>query len=120
MKSVKDLEILRSKSYAGVKLRENIKYDHYVIVPMSTCGISNGARNTMLKMIDEIEKLELNVLVSQCECINLCNYEPIVKVIDNDGIETIYIKVDEIKAVEIVHDHLLNKKIIKQYTLNRD
>ena len=58
-----------------------------VMVGMATCGIASGATPVMNKLA-ELAKGNDEVFVSQTGCIGICQYEPIVEVIDKDGTKT--------------------------------
>lgn len=86
---------------------------------MATCGIMAGAMPVMTALMQEVEKRQLkNVAVSQTGCIGLCNYEPIVEVLMPDMPKVTYIKVTPEKAVKIINDHIVNGKVIKEFTVD--
>ena len=67
---------------------------------------------------EEVAKRNLqNVMVTQTGCIGLCQYEPIVEVYEPDGKVTTYVKMTPEKAVQIVNDHLVNGKVVNDYTI---
>ena len=67
-------------------------------------------------MVQE-KKLD-NVKVLQTGCIGLCQYEPIVEVIENGKDKVTYVKVTVDKAKDIVEKHLIGGKIVTEYTLS--
>ena len=119
MKSLAELnaikeKVLKEKTEAATKSGE-IK----VLVGMATCGIMAGAMPVMTALMKEVEKRQLkNVAVSQTGCIGLCNYEPIVEVLMPDMPKVTYIKVTPEKAVKIINDHIVNGKVIKEFTVD--
>ncbi|MBU0719650.1 MAG: SLBB domain-containing protein, partial [Planctomycetes bacterium] len=86
-----------------------------ILVGMSTCGLSAGARETYA----EIEKLLPDGLGHELTftgCIGMCYREPLVEVRDN-GTRTIYGGVDAARAREIVTQHLEAGKVIEDYVV---
>ena len=119
MKSLEELRALREKMKSQTDNRSVATGDETVIkVGMATCGIAAGARPVLAAFTDEVAKRGLeNVMVTQTGCIGLCQYEPIVEVYEPDGKVTTYVKMTPEKAVQIVNDHLVNGKVVNDYTI---
>ena len=84
----------------AVNVRENSEAKTRVLVGMATCGIAAGARPVLTTISDEVNKRELHdVLVTQTGCIGICQFEPIVEVIDENGTKTTYVKMPAEKAL---------------------
>ena len=117
MKSLAELEAIRQKKLGNVIMRtdsENIR----VVVGMATCGIAAGARPVMTAFMDEIAKRGLtNVAITQTGCIGVCRLEPIVEVYFPGEEKVTYVKMDPKKAVEVVAEHIVNKRVVQQYTI---
>ena len=89
-----------------------------VLVGMATCGIAAGARPVLTTISDEVNKRELHdVLVTQTGCIGICQFEPIVEVIDENGTKTTYVKMTPEKALRVVNDHIVNGNVVTEYTI---
>lgn len=58
------------------------------------------------------------VSVTQTGCIGLCQYEPIVEVMEPGKPKVTYIKMTAEKAAEVVERHLIGGHIVENYTLN--
>ena len=60
------------------------KYSEIRPVAMATCGIAAGARPVLNTLADEVQKRGLTnkISVTQTGCICLCQYEPIVEVME--------------------------------------
>lgn len=83
MKSLAELQAIRDRAKMAVNVRENSEAKTRVLVGMATCGIAAGARPVLTTISDEVNKRELHdVLVTQTGCIGICQFEPIVEVID--------------------------------------
>ena len=119
MKSLEELRAIRDRARTNVHLRKENSPDNIrVVVGMATCGIAAGARPVLTTFTDEVAKRGLqNVMVTQTGCIGLCQYEPIVEVYEPDGKVTTYVKMTPEKAVQIVNDHLVNGKVVNDYTI---
>ena len=120
MKSLAELAELREKMKANVSLRHNSEDSTRVVVGMATCGIASGARpvlNTLSKLVQE-KGLVGKVAVTQTGCIGLCQYEPIVEILEPGKEKITYIKMTPEKAAEVVEQHLIGGNPIAKYTLN--
>ncbi len=118
MKSLAELQAIKAKMAHKVQLRE---YDEVnatrVVVGMATCGIAAGARPVMNKFLEEVQARNLNnVMVTQTGCIGICRLEPIVEIIEG-GKKTTYVKMTPEKASRIVLEHLVNNKVVEEYTI---
>lgn len=86
-----------------------------IVVGMSTCGLSAGARDTY----EEFDKLlsgNSSHELTFTGCIGMCYREPLVEVRE-DGKRTIYGDVDTDRATEIVEKHLENGAVIEDYVV---
>ncbi len=120
MKSLEELRALKEKTKAQMNLR-NEQNGLRVVVGMATCGIAAGARPVMNTFVEEIAKRQLNnVKVTMTGCIGLCKLEPIVEVIDPSGEKVTYVKMDAQKAARVVAEHLVNGKIVSEYTIKAE
>ncbi len=117
MKSLEELKKIREASLANMEMRNTDK-DVRIVVGMATCGISAGARPVLNALIEEIAKRNLlNVQVVQTGCIGMCTFEPIVEVLKGDSEKVTYVNMDAEKAKKIIAEHIVNNKIIKEYTI---
>ncbi|WP_312700356.1 (2Fe-2S) ferredoxin domain-containing protein [Sedimentibacter sp.] len=120
MKSLEELKKLREEAIKNVDLRNTDK-DTRVVVGMATCGIAAGARPVLTTFVEEVAKRNLvNVQVVQTGCIGMCTYEPIVEVYTADKEKVTYIHVDPEKAKRIVSEHLVNNKVVREFTISAD
>ena len=119
MKSLEELRAIREKMQGQVGLRAEDHAHTRVVVGMATCGIASGARpvlNTLSRLVQE-KGLTGKVAVTQTGCIGLCQYEPIVEVMEPGKPKITYIKMDSEKAAEVVERHLNGGHIVEEYTL---
>ncbi len=120
MKSLEELRALKEKTKAEMSLR-NEQNGLRVVVGMATCGIAAGARPVMNAFVEEVAKRQLNhVKVTMTGCIGLCKLEPIVEIVAPDGSKVTYVKMDAEKAVRVVAEHLVNGKVVSEYTIKAE
>ena len=68
--------------------------------------------------VEEVAKRNLqDVMVTQTGCIGICQFEPIVEVIDENGTKTTYVKMTPEKALRVVNDHIVNGNVVTEYTI---
>ena len=120
MKSLEELKAIRNKMQGQVGLRAEDHNHTRVVVGMATCGIASGARpvlNALSTLVQE-KGLTGKVAVTQTGCIGLCQYEPIVEVMEPGKQKITYIKMNADKAAEIVERHLIGGHVVEEYALN--
>jgi len=118
LKSVEELENLRRR--AQRRLAEQEKKIQ-VKVHLGTCGISSGANKVLEAFIREVEARKLlDVVVLRAACIGICGREPVVTVIDPRNGKVIYCELDEHKVPQIVEEHLVKGKPVKEWTMDLD
>ena len=118
MKSLEELLAIRDKAKAAMTDREGTGDGIRVVVGMATCGIAAGARPVLNAFVDEVAKRNLkNVTVAQTGCIGMCQYEPIVEVLEPGKDKVTYVKVSPDKVARIVSEHLVNGNPVVEFTV---
>lgn len=118
MKSLAELQAIRDKARGKVTLREGQDDEIRVLVGMATCGIAAGARPVLTTIVDEVAKRGLqNVMVTQTGCIGICQFEPVVEVVEPGKEKITYVKMTPEKAVRMVNDHLVNGNVVTEFTI---
>ena len=118
MKSLAELQAIRDKARGKVTLREGQDDAIRVLVGMATCGIAAGARPVLTTIVDEVAKRGLqNVMVTQTGCIGICQFEPVVEVVEPGKEKISYVKMTPEKAVRMVNDHLVNGNVVTEFTI---
>ena len=118
MKSLDDLKALRERMQKQMNVRESDEDTIKVLVGMATCGIAAGARPLLQAFLQEINKRGLkNVKVQQTGCIGVCRLEPIAEVFVPGQEKVTYVKLKPEMVPRIVNDHLVNKNVVKEYTI---
>lgn len=118
MKTLAELNAIRDKAKAKMTVREDNEKITRVVVGMATCGIAAGARPVLNALLDEVSRRELkNITVSQTGCIGMCQYEPIVEVLEPDKEKVTYVKVKPEQVARIVSEHLVNGNPVIEFTV---
>ena len=120
MKSLEELRAIREKMQSQVSMRAEDHSHIRVVVGMATCGIASGARpvlTTLSKLVQQ-KNLTDKISVTQTGCIGLCQYEPIVEVMEPGKPKVTYIKMNPDKAEEVLERHLIGGHVVEEYTLN--
>ncbi|MGN0243573.1 MAG: (2Fe-2S) ferredoxin domain-containing protein [Lachnospiraceae bacterium] len=121
MKSLEELKAIRDKMQGQVGLRAENESQTRVVVGMATCGIASGARPVLTALSDAVQEKKLdNVAVTQTGCIGLCQYEPIVEVMEPGKDKVTYVKMTPEKALEVVEQHLIGGNVVLKYTLSNE
>ena len=118
MKSLAELAAIRDKMKDKIVLREG-STDTRIVVGMATCGIAAGARPVLNAFVEGVDTEGLNsqVSVSQTGCIGLCQYEPIVEVIEPGKEKVTYVKMTVEKAEKVLKEHIKGGKVVEEYTI---
>ena len=118
MKSIEELMALRDAAKAKMTARDDSTEVTRIVVGMATCGIAAGARPVMNKFVEEIAKRNLShVTVSQTGCIGMCQYEPIVEVLEPGKEKVTYVNMTAEKATKVVVEHIVNGNPVAEYTV---
>lgn len=121
MKSLEELRAIRERMQGQVNMRSEDSSQIRVVVGMATCGIASGARPVLTALSNAVQEKKLeNVMVTQTGCIGLCQYEPIVEVMEPGKDKVTYVKMNPEKAMEVVEKHLIRGQVVQKYTLNAE
>ena len=121
MKSLAELKAIREKMQNQVSLRSESAEQTRVVVGMATCGIASGARPVLTTLSDAVQSKGLtNISVIQTGCIGLCQYEPIVEVLEPGKEKVTYVKMNPEKAMEVLEKHLIGGQVISNYTISAE
>jgi NADP-reducing hydrogenase subunit HndB len=122
IKSVEELKALRDKLKGNIEVRsageaeDNIR----VIVGMATCGIAAGARETLMAMLEEAKKLNIeNMTVVQSGCIGCCYAEPTVEIRVPGQEPILYGNVDARMGKLIVQKHIKDGELVQNLIIGR-
>ena len=90
-----------------------------VLVGLATCGIAAGAMPVYDAFKDKAAG-NANVTVSQVGCIGMCQYEPIVEVVQPGKPRITYVKMDAQKAARVYEEHILGGQVVTEYLLQEN
>lgn len=118
MKTIEELNAIREKAKATMTVREDNVDVIRVVVGMATCGIAAGARPVLNGFMEEVARRKLsNIVVSQTGCIGMCQYEPIVEIIEKDKEKVTYVRMTADRVARVVSDHLVNNNVVTEFTV---
>lgn len=121
MKTLEELKAIREKMQGQIGLRSEDTEKTRVVVGMATCGIASGARPVLTTLSDAVQSKHLsNIAVTQTGCIGLCQYEPIVEVMEPGKDKITYVKMTPEKALEVVEQHLIRGQVVSKYTISSE
>ena len=120
MKSLEELKAIREKNQGKVGARSENESQIRVVVGMATCGIASGARPVLTALADAVqsENLTEKISVTPTGCIGLCQYEPIVEVLEPGKEKVTYVNMNAEKAMEVFRMHLKDGQAVTKYTLS--
>jgi len=116
IKSLADLKKRRENLQSALQLRElgdNMDEVIQIKVAMATCGIASGAKQTMEAIIDECQKRNLPVVVTQTGCMGYCYAEPTVEVKKPGAEPVVFGNLKADKAVELVEKYLVGNELLE-------
>ena len=116
IKSLADLKKLKEGFQSKIALREksdNPEGRVMLKVAMATCGIASGAKQVMDFLVDELDKRNIDAIVSQTGCMGYCYAEPTVEVTLPGKAPVVYGFVDVAKADDIIEKHIKNGELLE-------
>ncbi len=118
MKTIEELDALRAQAKAKMTTGNGNPDFIRVVVGFATCGLAAGARPVFESFNDEIARRKLtNIAVTQTGCIGMCQYEPIVEVVEQGKEKVTYVKMTADRVSKIVTEHLVNGNIVTEFTV---
>ena len=119
MKSLAELAAIREKMKDKIVLREGGESAVRIVVGMATCGIAAGARPVLSAFVEGVEKEGLagKAIVSQTGCIGICQYEPVVEVMEPGKEKVTYVKMTPEKVEKVLKEHIKGGKVVQEYTI---
>ena len=116
IKNLADLRNMKSDLQSKIDLREKSNNPEDLIqikVAMATCGIASGAKEVMEYIMEEADKKNVPMVVTQTGCMGYCHAEPTleIKVPGRDPI--VLGNVDKKKVDEIFDKYIKNNELIE-------
>ena len=122
MKSLEELKAIREKNQSKVGVRSESETQTRVVVGNANSGIPTRARpvHSALSEAVQNEFLTDKISVTPTGCIGLCQYEPIVEVLEPGKDKVTYVKMTPEKAMEVFNLHLKQGQVVTKYTLSAE
>jgi NADP-reducing hydrogenase subunit HndB len=109
IKNLADLRDLKEKLQSKTKLRDKSEAPEQMVqikVAMATCCIASGSRETMNYIVDELNKRNIDAVVTQTGCMGYCYAEPTVEVTMPGKESLVFGYVDAKRADEIIEKYI--------------
>ena len=113
-----ELRELRDDLQKNMDVRED-EDKPKIIVGMGTCGIAAGARDILRSVMEEVNKRDLDVTVTQTGCIGMCEKEPLLDIKLPGKKRVTYGNLDPNDVKKIVVEHVINGNIVEDLVIAR-
>jgi NADP-reducing hydrogenase subunit HndB len=116
VKTLDDLRKLRNDLKTRTSLPDkSVNFDDLiqVKVAMATCCIASGSRDTMNYLADELEKRNIEAIVTQTGCMGYCYAEPTIEITVQGKDSVVFGYVDEKKANEIIEKYIKGGELVE-------
>jgi NADP-reducing hydrogenase subunit HndB len=116
VKSLADLRKLKDDIQDKIKIREKGLDAESLVqikVAMATCGIASGAKGIMDYLLDELDKRNIDAVITQTGCMGYCYAEPTVEVTLPQQEPVVFGYVDVRKANDIIEKYIKNGELIE-------
>jgi NADP-reducing hydrogenase subunit HndB len=116
IKNLADLRELKEKLQTKTKLRDKSETPDQLVqvkVAMATCCIATGSRETMNYIVDELDKRNIDAVVTQTGCMGYCYAEPTVEVTLPGKEPMVFGYVDVKKADEIIEKYIKGGMLVE-------
>lgn len=115
IKSLADLKKMQEEVRNKIDLRDKADNPESLVqikVAMATCGIASGAKEIMEFFVDELEKRNIDAIVTQTGCMGYCYAEPTIEVQLPGQEPVVYGYVDSKKADEIIELYIKKGELV--------
>ncbi|QQS50171.1 MAG: (2Fe-2S) ferredoxin domain-containing protein [Bacteroidota bacterium] len=116
VKTLEDLRKLREELKSKTSLRDRSENPDAIVqvkVAMATCCIASGSRETMNYLADEMEKRNIEAVVTQTGCMGYCYAEPTVEVKLPGKEPIVFGYVNEKKADLIIEKYIRSGELVE-------
>lgn len=115
VKTLSDLKRLKDELQGKIKLREkglDAGSQIQIKIAMATCGIASGAKGVMDFFIDELDKRNIEAVVTQTGCMGYCFAEPTLQVTLPGKEPVVFGYVDIRRADEIIEKYIKSGELV--------
>jgi NADP-reducing hydrogenase subunit HndB len=117
IRSPKELNEFRDKVKSSIELRNGPK-EIQITVHMGTCGIAAGARDILSQLTAELFEAHIDkVTLRQSGCAGLCDREPMMSLLDQNGRCYLYGNLSKKKVHDIVQSHIIGGSPVADYII---
>ena len=116
IKSLDDLRKIKAGVLARMTLRERSNIPDQLVqikVAMATCGIASGAKTVMDFLITELDKRNIEAVVTQTGCMGYCYAEPTIEVTVPGKEPLVFGYVDTKRADLIIEKYIKNGELVE-------
>lgn len=116
IKSLADLRKIKDDLHEKIRLRENADQPEKLVqikVGMATSGIASGAKEVMTFLIEELEKRNVEAVVTQTGDMGYCYAEPTIEVILPGQEPVVFGNVTTKRADEIIEKYIKNGELVE-------
>ncbi len=116
IKSLADLKKMKENLQSKIALREKSDTPEgrvIIKVAMATCGIASGSKEVMEYLVDELDKRNIDAIVTQTGCMGYCYAEPTIEVALPGQEAVVYGYVDTKRADEIIEKYIRNQELVE-------
>jgi NADP-reducing hydrogenase subunit HndB len=117
VKSLEDLKRIREEAQKDIIVR--LKTGTTITVGMGTCGIAAGARETMLAILEELRRREIDAHVTTTGCIGMCSKEPLVDIEQAGHPRITYGNMHPDMVSRLIEEHLMKGNVIQEWAFGR-
>lgn len=115
IKTLADLKRMQEAFKSKVDLRSKAGRAENLVqvkVAMATCGIASGAKEVMEFFVEELEKRNIEAVVTQTGCMGYCYAEPTIEVKLQNSDPVVFGYVDLKKADEIIERYIKTGELV--------
>jgi len=116
IKTLADLKKVKDEYQQQLKLREKGLDSQNLVhikVAMATCGIASGAKRIMEYLLDELDKRNIESVITQTGCMGYCYAEPTIEVTLPGKEPVVFGYVDIRKANEIIEKYIKTGELVE-------
>jgi len=116
IKTLADLKKIKDDYQQTLKHRENASDNQnqvHIKVAMATCGIASGAKRIMEFFIGELDKRNIESVITQTGCMGYCYAEPTIEITLPGKEAVVFGYVDIRKADDIIEKYIKNGELVE-------
>lgn len=116
IKSLADLKKMKAEFQSKIALREKGETPEgrvQIKVAMATCGIASGSKTVMDFLVEELDKRNIDAVVTQTGCMGYCYAEPTLEVTLPGQDPVVFGYVDNKKADDIIEKYIKNGELLE-------